>query len=403
VGAPINEKNVERGLMLLNDLPNIGVKSTLVPGATPGTSDLVVETVEGGVASGGVDIDNYGNKYTGSIRGGVTVNLNDLSGYGDQIVVRGMTSGSGMGYGRLAYSLPVGDAGTKAGAAYSRMNYRLGGDFEPLRATGESSVASLFAVHPVIRSRNSNVFVTASYDNKRILDDQNSVNVTKKTADVVVVGFAGDSRDGVGGGGLTAGSLSFTSGRLNVSGNANYAATDAITALTDGAYSKVNYSLSRLQRLDDAWSLYAGLSGQAANKNLDSSEKFSLGGMGVRAYPQGEASGDTGALLNLEARYTVPGIDIGTLQVVGFIDTGSIILHQNPWAGWQPTGRPNYPNAYTLSGIGFGLNLYKEGDFSIRTSAAWKIGTNPGADAAGNDSDSENRGVRIWLQATKQF
>ena len=60
LGAPIREQNIERGLMLLNDLPGVEVKSTLVPGATPGTSDLVVETTEGRLLTGSVDADNYG-------------------------------------------------------------------------------------------------------------------------------------------------------------------------------------------------------------------------------------------------------------------------------------------------------------------------------------------------------
>ena len=403
LNAPINEQNIERGLMLLNDLPGLDVKSTLVPGATPGTSDLVIETTEGKLASGSVDIDNFGNTYTGPIRAGATLNFNDLSGRGDQLVVRGMTAGSDMNYGRLAYSLPVGNLGTKLGASYSQMNYTLGGDFAALKASGKSTVTSLFAVHPVVRSRNKNLYATATYDAKHLTDDQNNVNVTNKTADVVSLGLSGDMRDGYGGGGLSTGSLTLTSGNLDVGGNKNYAAGDAITAKTNGSYSKLGYSLSRLQRIDDAWSFYVGVSGQSANTNLDSSEKFVLGGMGVRAYPQGEAAGDSGNLLNLEARYNVPGFNYANLQLVGFVDTGSVTLHQTTWGGWQPIGRPNFPNSYSLSGIGIGLNVYKDGNYSIRSSVAWKMGSNPGADAIGRDSDGDDRSARFWLQASKQF
>jgi hemolysin activation/secretion protein len=149
--------------------------------------------------------------------------------------------------------------------------------------------------------------------------------------------------------------------------------------------------------------VYANFTGQSAAKNLDSSEKFALGGMGVRAYPQGEASGDAGALLNLEARYNIPGFEFGNLQLVGFYDYGSIKLHKTTWAGWQPIGLPNFPNSYSLSGAGFGLNVYKENDFSVRSSVAWKVGSNPGRDALGRDSDSESKSLRFWLQLSKQF
>lgn len=403
IGAPIREQNIERGLMLLNDLPGIEVKSTLIPGATPGTSDLVVETTEGGLLGGSIDGDNFGNKYTGTVRVGATVNLNDPLGIGDQLVVRGMTTGVGLKYGRVAYSAPVGDMGTKLGAALSRLDYRLGKDFAALNAAGQSTVGSLFAVQPLVRSRNNNLYATATYDNKRLTDDNLGITVTNKKIGVFGLGLSGDLRDGLGGGGLTAGSLSLARGSIDLAGNTNYAANDVLNARTAGSYSKVNYNASRLQRIDDSWSVYANFTGQSANKNLDSSEKFVLGGMGVRAYPQGEASGDSGSLFNLEARYNIPGFEFGNLQVVGFYDYGSIKLHRATWAGWQPVGLPNFPNSYSLSGAGFGLNIYKENDYSLRSSIAWKVGSNPGRDVLNRDSDSESKGFRFWLQLNKQF
>ena len=403
LGIPIREQDIERGLMLLNDLPGVEVKSTLIPGATPGTSDLVVESTEGALLSGSVDADNYGNKFTGAVRAGVTVNLNDPLGIGDQFVVRGMTSGSGLRYGRLAYSLPVGNLGSRLGLAYSSMNYKLGGDFAAINASGQSSVASIFAVHPLIRSRHRNVYVTATYDRKRLIDEQLNRNVTDKSINVYSAGLSGDMRDALGGGGLTSAGFAFTQGRLDLRGNADTVALDALTAKTNGSYSKLSYNVSRLQRIDDSWSFYAGFSGQNARKNLDSSEKFVLGGMGVRAYPQGEAAGDSGRLLNLEVRYNVPGFNFGSLQVVGFIDTGRVTLHNATWAGWQPIGRPDFPNSYSLSGAGIGLNLLNEAGFTVRSSLAWKLGNNPGADANGRNSDGESGGPRFWVQLIKKF
>jgi hemolysin activation/secretion protein len=402
-GAAVREQNIERALMLLNDLPGVSVKSTLIPGATPSTSDLVFETTEGGLLGGGIDADNFGNKNTGVARVGVTANLNDPLGLGDQLVVRALTTGQGLKHSRVAFNAPVGDMGTKLGLALSKLDYRLTKDLVALNANGQSTVGSLFVVHPLVRSRNNNLYGTVTYDSKRLTDNQLGINAASKKIGVYGLGLSGDVRDGLGGGGLTAGSLTLARGTLDLAGNANHAANDALTASTAGAYSKVNYNASRLQRLGDEWSVYANFTGQSAAKNLDSSEKFALGGMGVRAYPQGEASGDAGALLNLEARYNIPGFEFGNLQLVGFYDYGSIKLHKTTWAGWQPIGLPNFPNSYSLSGAGFGLNVYKENDFSVRSSVAWKVGSNPGRDALGRDSDSESKSLRFWLQLSKQF
>ena len=408
VGSPINERSVERGLMLLNDLPGVDVKSTLVPGATPGTSNLVVDTTEGKLLSGSVDVDNFGAQTSGVYRPGATINFNDLSGHGDLLTVRAMMPGQGMTYARGAYTLPVGMVGTKVGLAYSDMRYTLGGDFSALNASGTADVTTAYVVQPFLRSRNTNFYGTLTYDSKSMYDTllvQNAQNNNAKNIGVWSLGFNGDSRDALGGGGMNSGSLTVVGGNLGLGAamNNNNAAADQAGPQTAGSYTKVVYQFSRLQAINDLWSLYFNFNGQSASKNLDSSEKFGLGGSGVRAYPQGEASGDSGNLMNLEARYNLPALSYGNLQLSGFIDYGTVTLHDTLWTGWQPTGQPNFPNTYSLAGAGFGANLYRENDFSVRASVAWKIGSNPGASAAGLDSDNNAIDPRFWIQANKQF
>ena len=146
------------------------------------------------------------------------------------------------------------------------------------------------------------------------------------------------------------------------------------------------------------------MSGQLASKNLDSSEKFILGGTGVRASPQGEGAGDEGMLLNLELRYSLRGLQgPGDLQLLGFVDTGHVTLNKNTWTGWQPASLPNYPDSYSLSGMGIGANYGKAGNFSLQTSYAWKLGNNPARDVHGQDSDGTAKTGRFWLQAIKWF
>jgi hemolysin activation/secretion protein len=62
----------------------------------------------------------------------------------------------------------------------------------------------------------------------------------------------------------------------------------------------------RIQRVNEKLNLQLLANAQFADKNLDSSEKLSLGGAtGVRAYPSGEASGDEGRKLSVDAKYNV--------------------------------------------------------------------------------------------------
>jgi hemolysin activation/secretion protein len=117
-----------------------------------------------------------------------------------------------------------------------------------------------------------------------------------------------------------------------------------------------------------------------------------LGGMaGVRAYPEGEAYGDEGYVLNLEARWLLPPWSpraIGQLQLVGFIDAGSVVLNKNPWT--------TDSNQRSLSGAGIGLNWAAANKYQVRLAYAHKLGN----EAARSAPDANDR---LWLQAVKYF
>ena len=286
-GDIIATEPLENRLLLLSDLPGVKVSSTLVPGASLGTSDLIVDIAPGKRVSGSIDADNAGSRYTGEYRLGATVNVNDLLGQGDIASLRVLTSGSGLNYARASYQMQFGKA--TAGVAYSKLNYKLGREFAPLMARGTAEVASVFGSYPLIRSRNTNVNVGLNYDYKKFQDRVDlTSSVTDKKAQVLTASLYGDHRDTLGGGGITAYALNASAGNLDILTPVALAA-DAATARTNGGFNKVSYRASRLQNLGGPFSLYAGINGQVASKNLDVSEKMELGGMNaVRAYPEGK-------------------------------------------------------------------------------------------------------------------
>src|ERR1019366_2225120 len=124
-----------------------------------------------------------------------------------------------------------------------------------------------------------------------------------KSARVFSLGVSGDLQDGLGAGGVNTFSVTDLVGRLDLH-DADARAADFSTTHTNGNYNKLLFSGARLQRLDDAWSLYAGVSGQMADKMERG------GGNAVRAYPEGEAYGDQGAVANVEARWDLPQWDL---------------------------------------------------------------------------------------------
>ena len=142
-------------------------------------------------------------------------------------------------------------------------------------------------------------------------------------------------------------------------------------------------SISRQQGLTGKLSLSAQLRGQWANKNLDSSEKFSLGGAsGVRAYPSGEAYGDSGWLGSVELRYAV----LPQMAASMFYDAGAVRVNAKPYLLTS--------NERSLSGVGIGLAGAYDA-FDWRMTLAWRNG---------EPSTSEpDKKPRFWAQAGWRF
>lgn len=383
-GDAVRSAALERSLLLLSDTPGVEVRSTLKPGASVGATNLLVDIQPGPLLSGSVDADNYGNRFTGEYRLAGTLHVNSPLGLGDRLSLRAMGSDEAQQYGRIAYQLPIGPWATQVGVAYSDMDYELAKNFADLKAHGNARITGLHASQPLVRGRDFSLYAQVQYDDKRLKDNIDLLDSrSDKRSRVVIATLSGDGRDNLLGGGVNSFALAWSQGSLNIDGEENQR-NDDLTAGTRGRFHKLNPSLVRLQRLTDRFSLYGQLQGQWADGNLDSSEKISLGGAyGVRAYPQGEASGDQGWLANLELRYA----PTDAWQLSTFLDHGAVQVNKHAWSEGE--------NHRSLSAAGVGVRWAAYG-WQINTVAAWKLGN---ADA---QSDVD-RSPRVWGQVAWFF
>lgn len=377
----LRSDTVERSLLLLSDIPGLVVRSTLSPGATLGSTDLDIQVKNGKPYDGSVSVDNLGNRYTGEARINGNVTLNNPLGLGDALQFNALSSGSGLVYGRLGYQLPLNRQGTQVGVAYTQMRYRLGEEFSNLDAHGTARVASIYLLHPLLRSRQANLNLQINVDHKELDDNIDlTATSTSKTLNNLTVGLSGYRNDD---GGISHGNLSVTAGKLKL--DAESAALDALGHNTQGHFLKTNLQLGRLQRLSQQWSLSAQLSAQYAGNNLTSTEKMSLGGAyGVRAYPQGEAPADDAWLLNLELRADITP----QAQALLFYDAAQGRLHHKPIAG-------DGDNRRSLSGVGTGIRWSGPQGLSLQASIAWRTDDAPTSD--------KDKLPRAWLQMAKRF
>lgn len=384
-GEVVHASQIDRSVLLLQDTPGVGSsRATLQPGASVGTSELLVEVKGADAVAGNVQLDNHGSRYTGVLRASGSLQIASPFQLGDQISVDLMASEAKLSFARLAYQLPLGSDGLRAGAAYMDTRYTLGKEYAALQAHGVASSTTVFAAYPFIRSKLYNLNGTVSFETKGLTDYVDSTaTVTDKCINVTSLALAGNLQDTWGGGGVNQWDMSLALGELRIKSPAALA-IDAVAAKTNGAYSRWSYSASRQQRLTAQSTLLLSINGQQASKNLDSSEKFSLGGSsGVRAYPQGEVSGDEGYKATLELRYNL----MDNLQGSVFYDTGEVALNKAPFAATASNSR-------SLSGAGVGLqgNLNR---LQLKASVAWR--TNGGAVVSIPTSAVQT--PTVWLQA----
>lgn len=171
-------------------------------------------------------------------------------------------------------------------------------------------------------------------------------------------------------------------------------------AKTNGSFEKSSLQFLRIQRVTEKLNLQLLANAQFSNKNLDSSEKLSLGGAtGVRAYPSGEASGDEGRKISIDAKYNVKsGTRFGDIIASVFYDYGKIRQYKDTLDISMTT-----PNEYSLEGWGVALDLISAGRYNVKVGWADAIGGNPGKTSEGKNSDGRGDLSRYWFLASAQF
>ena len=314
----------------------------------------------------------------------IKIEGNSPLGYGEKLLANILASDEKMVYGRAGVQVPVGAGGLTVGAGVNHSQYELGDTYKDLDAVGNSDTFEINAKYPLVRTVPFNLYLQGTAEQRKLHDDIRSTQtVTDKQSKVASVSLLADWQDNTfGKQAQSQASVTVTGGKLAIDSE-DAAAIDAKGANTTGNYSKVGISLSRQQAIADKLSLTAQVRGQWASKNLDSSEKFSLGGAnGVRAYPSGEASGDSGWLASLELRYAV----IPQMVVSVFYDAGSVTVNTNPYLTTD--------NKKSLAGAGIGLSGEYEA-FNWRTTLAWRNG-----DPSTAEPDKK---PRFWVQAGWRF
>jgi len=126
-GKPLSARRLDRVLLLLDDLPGVGVSGHLVQGQRDGETNLVLVATDDKLLTGSTSVDNQGSLRTGSDRLSVNLAVNSPARMGDALAINAMKT-QGVDYQRLAYTLPAGGDGWRWGVHLSNLNYRVVAD-----------------------------------------------------------------------------------------------------------------------------------------------------------------------------------------------------------------------------------------------------------------------------------
>lgn len=399
----VAKEDLEEALLRMNDHPGVSARARLTPGNAPNTSNLVVNVAQARVFSASVQADNFGSYSTGKEQMNVAAILADLSGNGD-LTQLAVVASEGQTFTSGSFNVPLGASRFTGRADYGYLDYHNIDDTgSALGLEGRAQFAGFGLDYSLVRSRDFNMRLSGSVNGKALVDDSIFGRLQDKRSLTGTLGLSGDAQDFLLGGGLTYWSASWTYGDLDLSREASALAADKASLQTNGAFQRVDISLTRLQKLPGSFSLFGRMSGQWANKNLDSSEDFTLGGpYGMRGWPVGEGRGDMGVLGTVELRYDTPTLALwGEVQLAVFIDAGHIRVNKNPDGIAPPIACGC--NDYGLADAGLSIRWSHE-YFTLSASYAEGLGSNPGRSAnTGTNADNTNNNQQFWLTGMARF
>ncbi len=371
---PVNIADIERYLLLINDIPGITARGVPRPGAGEvGASELVI-VLQRKWYEGFAFVDNRGSRFLGPVNAALGGALNAFTPWGEQAkaVLFGAPGDREQVVGQIVYQQAVGTEGMRVGGFATYGLARPGDTLEPLDVDADTLLLNGEIEYPVTRTRRLSLWVNGGFD---YVDGETDVLNAPFSEDKLRVIYGGgrvEFRDELLGSNL----LLFRIRRgLDILGATDRG--DGNRSRIDGEadFTTVSARFSRAQHIVDRLSLYARVEGQYAFDPLLVGEEFALGGLTYgRGYDPAELTGEHGVGLSLELRYAIPDVPaLQWLELYGFYDYGRI---------WN---RDNAPDTDSLSSAGAGARMDLTDWLSVAFEAAKPL-----------TKELQNRGGNPW-------
>ena len=337
-------QDLEKSLLLLNDLPDLKVKAVLRPGESPDTSRVVLVAEEDKPYHFTLAYNNFGTRLTGEHRAGLTGEFSNLASQGDLLTVGGFLATPSDSTTILSgnYSLPINKSGTRLGIGYATGNYSVGQELEALNIRGETEIASLSVSHPLARSFSYSSDLSLQLSSNDIVNRALSRPLSEDKYVALRLDYTNQWQDESGRTVLRGGVSQGLGGTRRGDPRASRRGAGA-------DFTKVQIDAARVQQLSEQFSFIGRGSAQFTNRPLFAVEQMSVGGAdSVRGFNPAEVLGDQGYLLSAELRWSPLAKNRDLFQTVIFVDHGGVTQKKAP---------PRLPGSRQLTGAGFGFRV----------------------------------------------
>ena len=376
-GKPVNRKEIESAVLLINDYPGLEASAVFAPGEELGTTALTINTTKETPRESFLGFDNYGNEFTGRYRLRGSFIVNNLFGLADKLSFSTVQTfaPTNSTYGTVDFSLPIWKSGLRLGIAYSNNAYAVGDVFEDLGIAGTSSLIDLHGRYSIKRGRDSNIFTRFGLLSKSASSKGGGVGL--ETSDELTVFYTGIGFDGNDHffGGRHFGELTINQGLIEKEEAVDVA---SFTPVTDGMFTKLNLNYTHSFPFEKANNQYLLLNTrmQFSGNVLSSLEQMPLGGpQSVRAYSVSKYQVDSGSVFNLEwVVRTMPSDELEwtkNVQLSAYIDYAMGTLNSSDQNNRTLFGNES---SVTLKGIGGGIRLTPAAGYQLRFDLAIPIG-----------------------------
>lgn len=382
-GMPVTTAQLERRLLIAGDIDGVSLGQTRIV-QEDGRNVLLVK-LSYRPFSAQVTLDNDSTDPVGPLEVFGSARFNGLLSDSDSLQLFALDTLPQPGelfFGRARYNARMSGSGTELSLSGSYSRSEPGSFLKPLQIEGESWLASAGLSHPLLRSRDTSVWIDAALSHRHSRRHRAGTLVRDDRLSVARAGLYGFSQ--VAGGRLRV-NASVAQG-LDVLG-----ATEAGDPLrsrndADGTFTTLTMAAEWEKSIVGGLGLNLAARGQLASQPLLLSEEFGIGGANfVRGYDYSERSGDEGAAAYAELNYKLPGKvgPLNGLQVYAFVD-GGLVNDLDDGRGES-----------SLFSAGGGLRL----DVDRRTDASFEIAL-PLSD---DRSDTGGKDPRVRFSLTRYF